>query len=900
MIFYESVLAQVQVRELRVEFLKNPLGIDVEAPQLSWQLQSKERNVLQVAYEIRMSKEVPALFRNSKLVWQTGKVTSNESLHVVYAGEHLQSGQKYYWQVRVWDNKGNVSTWSDVAFWQMGLLASKDWKGKWIGLDVGYPEPGDDHRKLPARMARREFEVTKPIVDATLFLSGLGFSEFYVNGSKVDNRIMDPTHSNYRKRIMYVVLDVTKFLKHGQNAVGAILGNGRFFAPRIRIPVETPNFGFPKMLMQMQVRYSDGTSALITSDDKWKITDQGAIRANSEFDGEEYDANMEQEGWNQVGFDDSKWQSAQIVSAPGGKLIAQMQEPIRVIEKLKPVSIYNSNSGGYVVDFGQNLYGMCQIKVKGPKGTKVVLRSAFDIDVTGNVNMAPNRSALSADIYMLKGRGVEVWSPRFRGQGLRYVEITGWPGTLKKEDVEFLVVHSDLQKVGNFSCSDELVNKIYANTLRSVRMQERGVPMDPDRDERQAWLSVSEKTSETEGYMYNVSAFYNNFLDETRSSQRDDGLLSEAGSLWSWNTKDPCWPAVITTTPWSCYNMYGDKRVLSENYPTMKRWVLYLEKNLDSDFVYRKGTYSDWVDAYSMDKKTSDNGGTSKELLSTAYMFFNFKTVEKTAGFLGEFEDSTYFAKAAKKVEAAFLKTFFDSSRHTYLSETQTSYVLPLAFGLVPPKYYQSVAGNLVNDILIKHNGHLTVGCPGLKWLMQILTSIGHTDVAYTILTQTTRPSWGYMVSKGGTSIWERWDRDTRDPGMNGQSQTILAGYLGAWMYQTLGGIAYDTKKPGFKNIIMHPEPVGDLKWVNASFESLYGLITSYWKYEKGLFKWHITIPPNTTATVYIPTNDVASLKEGGRSINNIPNVKYTGIQKGAAVYEIGSGSYKFSSAFSL
>ncbi len=900
LMFWVSVQAQVRVNELRVEFLKNPVGIDAKQPRMSWQLKSKGKNVLQLAYEIRVGKDAEALSHKSELAWQTGKVSSNQSLHLVYAGKPLKSGQKYYWQVRVWDNKGNVSEWSDVAFWQMGLLAPEDWKGKWIGLDVDYKNPPNDHRRLPARMVRREFQVPKSIANATIFLSGLGFSELYLNGRKVDDRIMDPTHSNYGKRVMYVAFDVTKFLKQGRNAVGGMLGNGRFFAPRIRIPVETPSFGFPKMLLQMQIQYADGTSKLIVSDEKWKITDRGPIRANSEFDGEEYDANMEQEGWDMAGFDDSKWQPVQMVSAPAGKLVAQMQEPMRVIEKLKPVSIYKSKSGRYVVDFGQNLYGMCQIKVKGPKGTKVVIRTAFDIDSTGNLNMAPNRSALSTDIYTLKGKGLEVWAPRFRGQGTRYAEITGWPGALKKEDVEFLAVQSDLTKVGEFTCSNELVNKIYANTLRSVRMQERGVPMDPDRDERQAWLSVSEKTSEAEGYMYNVSAFYNNFLAETRSSQRENGLISEAGSLWDWNTKDPCWPAVITTTPWSCYYMYGDRSVLSENYSTMKRWVLYLEKNIDSDFIYRKGTYSDWVDAYSMDKKTSDNGGTSRELLSTAYMYYDFKTVEKTADFLGKPEDAAYFREAAKKVEEAFIKTFFDSSKHNYLSETQTAYVLPLAFGLVTPKYNKSVVDNLVNDILVKHNGHLTVGCPGLKWLMQTLTNAGHTNVAYTILTQTTRPGWGYMVSKGGTSIWERWDRDTRDPGMNGQSQTILAGYLGAWMYQTLGGIAYDTTQPGFKNIIMRPEPVGDLKWVNASFESLYGLITSDWKCENGLFKWKVAVPANTTATVHIPTNNVASIKKGGRTINSIPNVKYMGLEKGAAVYKIGSGSYEFLSSFNL
>src|SRR5258708_24112374 len=267
---------------------------------------------------------------------------------------------------------------------------------------------------------------------------------------------------------------------------------------------------------------------------------------------------------------------------------------------------------------------MCQIKVKGPKGTKVVIRTAFDVDSAGNLNMAPNRSALSTDIYTLKGKGLEVWAPRFRGQGTRYAEITGWPGVLKKSAIELLAVQSDLTKVGEFNCSDVLVNKIYANTVRTVRMQERGVPLDPDRDERQAWLSVSEKTSESEGYLYDVAAFYTNFLDETRSSQRADGLISEAGSLWLWETKDPCWPAVITTTPWSCYYMYGDKRVLADNYPAMKRWGLYLEKNTDSDFIYRKGSYSDWVDAYSMDKRTSDNGGTPPGLLSPPFLFFYF------------------------------------------------------------------------------------------------------------------------------------------------------------------------------------------------------------------------------------------------------------------------------------
>jgi alpha-L-rhamnosidase len=318
---------------------ENPIGMDSKQPRLSWQTQSNDRSVLQSAYEIRVGKDAEALAQNHQLVWQTGKVNSNASLHHVYDGEHLKSCEKYYWQVRVWDQDGKPSGWSDVAHWQTGLLNREDWKAIWVGFDIDYTEPEDDRRKLPARMVRREFNIDKTVGSATVYLSGFGFSELYLNGSKVGNRIMDPTHSNYHKRVMNVAHDVTNYLIPGRNVVGVILGNGRFFSLRIRIPVYTPSFGFPKMLMQLQVQYDDGISELIASDENWRITDRGPIRANSEFDGEKYDATMEQEGWDKAGFDDADWKPVQLVSAPKGELIAQMHEPMRVIERLKPVSI---------------------------------------------------------------------------------------------------------------------------------------------------------------------------------------------------------------------------------------------------------------------------------------------------------------------------------------------------------------------------------------------------------------------------------------------------------------------------------------------------------------------------------------------------------------------------------
>jgi alpha-L-rhamnosidase len=861
-------------------------------------------------------------------LWDSGKVMSDQSLHVVYAGKPLLSRQPCWWKVRVCDQAGRESSWSQAAYWSMGILPPQDWKAKWIGLDVDddqqqtNPADTSDHRRLSARMTRREFCVTKKVTRATVYMSGLGFSELYLNGRKVDDRVMDPTHSMYDKRVMYVTFDITGFLQHGQNAVGVILGNGRFFAPRVLLPVQTPTFGYPKLLLQMCIEYADGTAEFIVSDETWKITNQGPIRANSEFDGEEYDARREQPGWDTIGFDDSMWQPVELVAAPKGKLIAQMLEPMRVIEAIKPVAIDNPKPGVYVADFGQNVYGMVRIKVKGPRDSRIVIRTTFDRHPDGMIDMAPNRSALSTDSYTHKGEGTEIWSPRFRGQGTRFAEITGWPGVPTKDDLELLFVHTDLEKVGEFSCSNELVNAIYANMLRTVRMQDRGVPMDPDRDERQAWLSVSEKTSETEGCMYNVAAFYTSFLGEARIDQRPDGCISDAGSYWAWAyTGDPCWPAVVTTTPWSCHLMYDDRRIVAENYPMMKRWVEFLTKRLDQDFIYRQGFYGDWVDAYSMDKTPSnvsgdllhlrpddpelkamltaspDHGATSRHLLSTAYVYYNCSLLAKIADFLGEPNDAAHFRATAEKVRAAFNNAFFDPTTNTYKSKTQTSYVLPLAFGLVPPEHRRAVIDNLVNDILITHKGHLSVGCVGLKWLMQTLTDIGRTDVAYTILTQITRPSWGYMVSKDGTSIWERWDRDTRDPGMNGQSQTILAGYLGAWMYQTLGGINYDLERPGFKHIILRPQPVGDLKRVKVSCCSLYGRIESDWRIEDGIFHWRVVIPPNTTAVVFVPTSDAATVREGNKLPDNADGVKFVRRDTNAAVYEVESGKYEFRAA---
>jgi alpha-L-rhamnosidase len=1076
-----AAAAALKPENLRCEYLKDPLGIDVTQPRLSWELGTAgtrrstlreqlaasvppaaiPRGVRQRAYRVLVASSPEVLKAERGDLWDSGKVESDQSVHVEYAGKSLGSRQGCWWKVRVWDQDAKPSPWSDTARWSMGLLTREDWTARWIGLDGGeeaagslksaswiwfpegdpsisapaearffrrvvtipagrrvakakvmmtaddgftlylngeqvsqsqghpnpveieitaqlhpglntlavaaYNKPGppqnpagligelrvefegdeplivstdaqwrcakaaangwrgvdfddsrwaqakalgpygmgpwggvatEEQRRLPARYLRREFQAEKRIKRATAYVCGLGFFELYVNGRHVSDHVMDPGLSNYGKRDLYVTFDVTKCLKTGTNAVGVILGNGRFFAPRINVPFPTPTFGYPKLLLQMSVEYEDGSVTELVTDEHWKITAGGPIRANNEFDGEEYDARREIAGWSKAGFNDNNWQTVQLVKPPEGRLVAQMFEPMRVTEVLKPVAITNPKPGVYLADFGQNLYGEVQIKVHGPAGTRVQLRTSFTRKPDGTIKMEDNRSARSTDLYILRGRGKEVWAPRFRGQGTHYAEITGWPGVPTADDFELLVIHTDLAKAGDFTCSNALLNRIYTNIVRSARMQERSVPLDPDRDERQPWLGHPAKTSESEAYLFNVAPFYLNFLAETRADQRADGNLSDGGSVWAMDTGSPIWPSVVTILPDWAYQFYGDRRFVEQNYEMARKWMLFQQqRTLGQDFTSKDdGGYGDWVDAASMDGHGPDSGSTSRPLMNTAYIYHNCRIVARMAALLGRTDDATSFSGLAEEVRAGFVTRFFEPKTATFESQTECSYALPLAFGLVPPEFHNAVVSNFVADVMVRHQGHTTVGLTGMQWFMQVLTDIGHPEVAYTVATRTNRPSWGYMLSKGGSSVWERWDQDTRDPGMNGESQMILAGNLVAWMYQTLAGINYDPAQPGFKHIILRPRPVGDLSFVSASHHSLYGVVSSSWRREAGKFTLQVTVPPNTTATIYVPAANAARVLESGQSANRSKALKFLGMDAGNALFEAGSGHYSFCS----
>ena len=546
-----------------------------------------------------------------------------------------------------------------------------------------------------------------------------------------------------------------------------------------------------------------------------------------------------------------------------------MVEPMRVTQIIHPVGITNPTPGTYLVDMGQNFYGTVRLKASAPAGTKVSMTSAYSLKPDGTLKIADNRSARATDVYTFKGNGTEVWNPRFKGQGYRRVQLTGFPGALTVDNFEGLVIHTDVESAGEFKCSNDLINRIHTAIWWGMRMYMRSAPIDPDRDERQAWMGDPAKDAESEAYNYNVAPFYTKWMDDVERSQRTDGTIPNVAMYWKWGNGVE-WASVITIIPDWFIDFYGDRRVAEAHYDAMKKWVLAMtQKNGLADGTLKGTSYGDWCDTYTMDGKASDRGQTPRDLVSTAYQYHNCRIVERLAKLGGKTDNERTFTAMADKLKTAFNQKFLNPATHEYQGKTQCGYVLALRFGLVPDDQRDAVIANLVDDIMVKHKGHLSVGLIGMQWLMQTLTDIGRPDVAWTIATQTTRPGWGYMLSKGATTIWERWDYDTRGPGMNSEALLMQAGNLDAWFYQTLAGIR--PAAPGFKKILIQPSIAGDLKWVKAHFDSPYGRIVSNWKIEGDQLIMDITIPANTTATVVVPG------KNGG-------------------LHEVGSGLYHFTS----
>jgi alpha-L-rhamnosidase len=737
-----------------------------------------------------------------------------------------------------------------------------------------------ESRRQPARYLRKDFSVEKKTTRATVSFCGLGLSELYLNGKKIGDAVLSPAFSQYDKRDYYVTYDVTKNLSRGANAIGVILGNGRFYADRSKVYAGTQSFGWPKLLLNLRLEFSDGSSQEIVSDASWKFSTDGPILANNDFDGEDYDARREFSGWSQPGFDDTKWNAPQIVSAPGENISAQMQEPIRVTQTLKPVSMKEIKPGVFIYDLGQNMVGWCRIHVRGRAGDTVTLRHAETLKPDGSLYMANLRGAEVTDTYTLRGTGAETWEPRFVTHGFRFVEVTGWPGQPGLDSIEGRVVNDDLPVAGDFSCSNDLLDKIYHNVVWGTRGNYRSMPTDcPQRDERQGWLGDRSEECKGESYLFDMSALYAKWRQDMADAQRDNGSLPDvAPNYWPIYSDNVTWPSSAIIIPSALERQFGDTASIGKNYDSARMWMEHMLLYASSNIISRD-SYGDWCvppEEATLIHSKDPARQTDKTLLATAYFYYDLCLMEKYARQLRKPGDVLRWKNLAEDFKQAFNEKFLDRQAGQYSNGTQTSCVLPLAFGLVPDDMKEIIFAKLVANIENVTKGHIGTGLIGGQYLNRVLADNGRADLAYEIAAQKDYPGWGYMVENGATTVWELWNGNTADPTMNSGNHVMLVGDLVIYFYEYLAGIA--PASPGFRTIKMQPHPVGDLTFVKAAHNSPYGKISSEWHRDGNRFDWQIEIPANTTAQVIVPAE-----KNGHVTCNGKP---------ARSTMELGSGKY--------
>lgn len=895
---YKGFSAPIALQHLRCEMLENPQGIDISHPRLSWQIVGSGRNILQTAYQVIVSSSAERLTRDEGDLWDSHLVRSGSSILVNYSGKALKSRMGCYWKVRVWTNKGK-SSWSKSAFWSIGLLNADDWQAKWIGYDGAFPwDSVSKFSRLSARYFRKEFKSDRSVKKAVVYIIGLGHYELYVNGKAISDEVLAETPTDYTKAVKYNTYDVTNDVRQGDNVIGAILGNGRFFTMRPKYkPQKIKEFGFPKMLLQLEITYSDGAKKIITSDSSWKFTADGPIRTNNEYDGEEYDATKELTGWNTVGYNDSKWDAPQPVAAPGGRLEARMMEPIKIVTTINPVSIFSLKPGVWIMDMGRNMAGWIRMRVKGHRGDKVTLRYAETLQKDQELYIVNLRDAKATDCYTLKGEGEEVWHPEFVFHGFRYVEISGYPGKPEISDFVGQVVSDDMAATGQFETSDTLINRIYNNAWWGILSNYKGMPIDcPQRNERMPWLGDRAVGSLGESFLFDNANLYAKWLDDIQEAQLPDGAIPDvAPAFWHYYSDNMTWPGTYILLADMLYEQFGDKAPIEKHYVSMKKWLKYMEQKYLRNGLMTKDKYGDWCvppESPELIHAKDPSRITNGELIATAYYYHILCLMQRFASLINKPADQKDFSEMAKATKEAFNLKFLNRATGQYDNNTVTANLLPLYFGMVPTQYEKPVFNNIVEKILAAENGHISTGVVGTQWLMRGLTDFRRPDIAFRIADNSDYPSWGYMVKQGATTIWELWNGNTANPQMNSRNHVMLLGDLIAWFYQDLAGIK--AGDPGFKTVIMKPVNVNGLDSVNATYQTPYGVVKSSWKKGPGQFEWLVTVPPNTAATVYLPTKTLKAVSEGEAALISEKGIKYAGPNKDRVKVVIGSGDYDF------
>lgn len=930
---------------LRCEYLQNPVGIDEVQPRLSWRVESDERGQKQTAYRILVASSHDLLTEGHADLWDSGRVASSRTIHIAYGGRPLLSRQVCFWRVKVWDREGSASEWSQTAQWSMGLLYDSDWDARYISYRDETPVFTDRTTLfLPAaRHYRKEFSAKKSIKRATVYATALGIYELEVNGKRVGDAYFAPGWTDYRQRAYYRGYDVTDLVKEGDNAIGASVADGwysGYVAYGLLTGIGTERIGrytygkTPSVMAQLEIEYEDGSRRVIGTDRTWKVTGDGPIREADLLMGEFYDACKELPGWSKAGFDDRNWADA-ILAEENGHPTAVFYEagqpgpsgetpkiegterdlgfhrptlesfpgvPVRVTQEIRPIEITKRDDGSYIFNLGQNFAGNIRLKVKGPAGHQITLRYGEMLHPDGRLMTENLRKARATDFYVCRGdEGGETFSPRFTFHGFQYVELINFPGEPDLDTITGLALHSDTPLTSTFECSDPMVNQLFSNVVWTQRANFVDLPTDcPQRDERMGWTGDAQAYVGTAVYNADTGAFYTKWLRELMESQRPSGAFPGFAPFpfhrgWDFGT---AWADAGVICPWTVWQAYGDTRVIDRCWEPMTRFLEWRKRTSVGDLgVVHGNGWGDWL---------SQGEVTPIDYIDSVYFALTTRMMAEMAEATGRDAEAVAYRRQLERTKVAFGKKYLNDDGSLKV-KTQTAYALALFADLVPADLRNATGRHLVG--LLKFNGnHMATGFLGTRPLLPVLSSVDQNDLAVFLLQSHEFPSWGYEIDQGATSIWERWDSYTKEDGFGRHNAAMNSfahysfGAVCEWMFRTLAGI--DSDGPGYSKIVIKPAPPSPgsnaqhkpIDWVKASYDSIHGRIVSNWKVDGNRFQLDVSIPANTSATVYLPAAVVKSVTEGGQPLGEVKHVKVVGTEGNRVVLQVESGSYQFES----
>jgi alpha-L-rhamnosidase len=895
----------MKVTNLRCEYETNPLGIDALNPRLSWKLQDDRRGAAQSAYQVLVASSPELLAQGEADLWDSGEAKSDQTSWIEYAGKPLSSRQRAFWKVRVWDEQGNSTEYSEAAWWELGLLDKNEWTGEWIGS----PLRGGTHSLVPCPYLRKGFEVEKTVVSARLYATALGLYEFSINGERVGNDVFTPGWTNYTKRVQYHVYDVTSLLQNGTNACGAVIGDG-WYCGHVGWGGRQVYGTQPQLLAQIVLTFDDGSTQTVATDASWKYSVGPILESDFQM-GEHYDARLELGDWNYPSYDDAAWDAVKVFDAPDIAITAHVGPPVRPQETLTPIEAPKLHDHKYIFDMGQNMVGRVRLKVSGEKGTTIRLCFAEILNKDGSIYTENLRTARATDYYTLNGEGEEIWEPLFTFHGFRYVEVFGLKEAPDTDMITGIVLNSDIARTGEWQSNDALLNQLQSNIWWGQKGNFLEVPTDcPQRDERLGWTGDAQVFVRTAAFNADVAGFFAKWQRDIREAQHKNGgvpaivpdtaPLAETGGEVGGDS-GPAWSDATVICPWTNYLVYGDKKIIADNYDVLVRYVQHLEDISRPHGLIRShpaakewAGFGDWLSTDTPDVF----GTTRKDLIGTAFFAYSTRLLGKIARALSKTEDAAKYESLFEEIKAAFNMRFV-TPEGLVAGGTQTSYVLALHFDLLPQEKRAIAVDELVRDIKNRNN-HLSVGFVGSPYIAQVLSDNGRLNVAYDLLHQTEHPSWLYAVTQGATTIWERWDGWTHDkgfqhPGMNSFNHYAY-GAIGAWMYAKVAGIELDENEAAYKHIVFKPhlDPTRKLNQARAALDSIHGTIESDWKLDGATFTWKIVVPPNTHADVFVPTKDAQQITESGQTARE--SLQLVSQNDGYAQFQVGAGTYEFAS----